>query len=244
MKIHSGLQWTAVIVFALLCVSIVAGGLEFGGQGTPPNAPERTLIVNGKSVSGAVVEMQGRTYVDLQMLSQALGGTLAIDAQRITFVIPAANVVNTPPVTQPRPASLPMESETLSVNFRAAAISALGEMRQWQGAVESVITYGIPVVGSWPQDYRDRSESSINQAKVFALADEDQNALRLLQNEFANLRDWSDTVVAERKNLNAARFVDPDALKRDTTLVKISDCARFLGGMISGGIYSDNANCH
>ncbi len=219
-------------------------GLAFGRQAMPQRAPERTLIVNGKTVSGALTDVQGRTYVDLQMLSQALGGTLTIETDRITLAIPAAGAVNSSSIPQQTPANPPARSERLSTNFRSAAITALGEMRQWQGAVESVIRYAVPVVGTWPQDYRDQVESSTNQAKVFAMTDEDHSALLLLQSNFTNLSAWSDTVVAERKNLNAARFVDPNALKNDTALVKITACSRFLGGMISGGVFSDNANCH
>jgi hypothetical protein len=259
MNKYSRLYWTVIFAFVLSFAVAVAGGVAFGGPAfgglpfagkatggltMPQVAPERTLIVNGKPVTGAVRELQGRTYVDLQMLSQALGGTLTFDADRITLVVPAAGAGSGPAMSQQRAGSQPPPSEHLSVTFRAAAITALGEMRQWQGAVESIITYGVPVVGSWPQDYRDRAESGINQAKVAAQTDEDRSALLLLQNDFANLRGWSDTVVAERKNLNAARFVDPNALKNDTALAKITDCSRFLGSMISGGVFSDNASCH
>ncbi|MFZ0821376.1 MAG: hypothetical protein WAM91_15010 [Candidatus Acidiferrales bacterium] len=244
MKMNGGLWRPGMIVFV-----IVVATVAFGGQATPQNAPEKALIVNGKPVAGALTDVQGRTYVDLQMLSQALGATLTIETDRITLVTGSSvggigGATSGPRSNQQLVAIAPSGGEHLSINFRAAAISALGEMRQWQGAVESVISTGVPVVGSWPQDYRDQAESAINQAKVFALTDEDHSALRLIENDFANLRDWSETVVAERKNLNAARFVDPDALKKDTALTKITACSRFLGGMISGGTYSDNANCH
>jgi hypothetical protein len=219
-----------------------------GGIALAQNGPGRTLVVNGKPMAGGVTELQGRTYVDLQMLSQALGATLTVEPDKITLA------VNTAPAAAPsspagssnttRAASVPSGSEHLSVNFRSAGVIALGEMRQWQGAVESVIRYAVPVVGTWPQDYRDQVETATNQAKVFAITDDDQNALQLLQNNFANLRAWSDTVIADRTNLNASRFVDPDALKKDTALAKVADCSRFLGGMITSGVYSDNPNCH
>ncbi|HEV1993257.1 MAG TPA: hypothetical protein VGR03_02900 [Candidatus Acidoferrum sp.] len=239
MKKYRSLHWTVMLAFA-----VPVGGLVFGGLALAQRTLEKTLIVNGKPVAGAMADMQGRTYVDLQMLSQTLGGTLTFETDRITLVIPAAGAGNSQQTRPQAPTSQPPTPEHLSTNFRTAAITALGEMRQWQGAVESVITYGIPVAGSWPQDYRDRAESGINQAKVVASTDEDRSALLLLENDFASLRNWSDTVVTERKSLHGARFVDPDALKKDTALAKITDCSRFLGGMISGGVYSDNASCH
>ncbi len=239
MKKHSTLQWTILVVFTMLVAS-----LAIGGQAIPQNAPEKTFVVNGKPVSGAIANVQGRTYVDLQLISQALGGTLTIETDRITLVTSSPPATIAPRTTEPATGGASATGERLSVNFRAAAINALGEMRQWQGAVESVITYAVPVVGTWPQDYRDQVATSVSQAKIFAFTDDDHSAFALLQNDFANLTAWSDTVVAERKNLNATRFVDPNALKKDTTLAKITDCSRFLGGMISAGIYADNANCH
>jgi hypothetical protein len=198
-------------------------------------------------MAGGLTEVQGRTYVDLQMLSTALGGTLTFEPDHISLTISGAGL-GTGAGTGARGAqpagSGAAGSEHLSVNFRSAGVSALGEMRQWQGAVESVITYAIPVVGTWPTDYRERVEASVNQAKVFAVTDDDRGALQLLQNDFATLRDWSDTVTTERKNLNAGRFVDPDALKKDTTLGKINDCSRFLAGMLGSGVFSDNSSCH
>jgi hypothetical protein len=238
MKTNFSLSRPGLLTLLLLC----------GGIALAQTAPERTLVVNGKPMAGGVAEVQGRTYVDLQMLSQALGGTLTIEPDKITLA------VNTTPASAtgssagtgnaPRAAGVSAGNDHLSVNFRSAGVTALGGMRQWQGAVESVIRYAVPVVGTWPQDYRDQVDSSINQAKVFAYTDEDRSALQLLQNDFANLRDWSDAVVTERTNLNASRFVDPDALKKDTALAKISECSRFLAGMFGSGVYSDSPSCH
>jgi hypothetical protein len=245
MKKYMGKRWTVIFVFTISVCGMAAGGLAYGGWPAAQTARDKTLIVNGKSVTGAMVEMQGRTYVDLQMLSQSVGGTLTIETDKITLAIPAAGVSGSATqVSRQTPANPAALYDHLSPNFRSAAIAALGEMRQWQGAMESVVTSGFPVVGSWPQDYRDRAESGLNQAKVAAVTDEDRSAAALLENAFSQLRAWSDTVVTERKNLNAGRFVDPNALKNDTALGKLSDCSRFLAGMISGGTFSDNSSCH
>lgn len=233
MKRKSSLPSTLLIAFILL----------FAGIALAQTARDKTLIVNGKTVAGALLESQGRSYVDLQMLSQSLGGTLTIGADKITLAIPSAGGSATQ-VPRQVSGNVTPQFDHLSPNFRGAAIAALGEMRQWQGAVETVITSGVPVNGAWPQDYISRAESAINQARVAATTDEDHSAVGLLENDFSQLRTWSETVVSERKNLNAGRFVDPNSLKNDTALTKLSDCGRFLAGMISGGMFSDNASCH
>jgi hypothetical protein len=239
MKTNYFLSRPGIILFVVVFV-----GLAFGREGRSQSSTPRALVVNGKPMAGGLVELQGRTYVDLQMISQALGGTLTFEPDHITLATPATPVGNGARGAQQPSAGGPPAGAGLSTNFRSAAITALGGMRQWQGAVESVIRYAVPVVGTWPQDYRDQVESALNQAKVFAYTDDDQSALLLLQNNFTNLKAWSDAVVAERTNLNASRFVDPDALKKDTALAKIADCGRFLAGMITSGAYSENATCH
>lgn len=226
--------------------ALVGGAvLLLAGFALAQDTSEKTLAVNGKTVRGAILETQGRTYVDIKMLSDAMGATLTIEPNRISLAVPApAAAVNATQAVQQAPAAASPAYGNLSTNFRTATIAALSEMREWQGAVESVIQFGVPVVGSWPQDYRDRAQSSIDMAKVNAFTESDQNALQLLQNEFDTLRDWSLKVVTERTNLDAARFVDPNALKNDTVLKKITGCSRFLGGMISSGVFSDDPSCH
>jgi hypothetical protein len=218
--------------------------LLLAGFALAQDAAEKTLIVNGRAVRGAIVESQGRTFVDIKMLSEATGATLSFDADRIRLVIPTASGGNPAQARPQSGGSAPPQAGYLSTNFRAATIAALSDMRQWQGAMESVVSSGMQVNGTWPQDYRDHAEASVNLARVHVMTDEDQSAMRLLENEFAALKDWADKVVAERKNLNAARFVDPNALKNDVALSKISDCSRFMGGMISSGAFADNASCH
>lgn len=222
--------------------AVVAGSLLLlAGIVLAQDAQDRTLIVNGRTVRGAIVELQGRTYVDIKLLSEATGATLNFDADRIRLVIPTqAGGVGSP---AGRPGA-PQTVGYLSTNFRAATIAALSDMRQWQGAIESVVSSGMQVNGTWPQDYRDHAEASVNLAKVLASTDEDQSAQRLLENEFAALRDWSDKIVSERKNLNAERFINPNALKNDVALTKITDCSRFMGGMISSGAFADSPSCH
>jgi hypothetical protein len=117
-------------------------------------------------------------------------------------------------------------------------------MREWRGAVGTILLYGVPVVGTWPQDYHDRVQADLEQVAVAASTAADQDALQLLRNEFSNLSRWASDVVATRQSMNATNSVRPDALQSDTTLAKISDCSRFLNSMLVSGNFSDDQNCH
>jgi hypothetical protein len=235
-------RFVMTIGFVLSLVSLLMA------QTAPAPAPRKALVVNGKTLDEAVVQVDGRSYVDVEALAQATGGAVTIEAGRVVLVLaPAPSVPPAPEAgaggTVPAavPATLP---DAMSRDFMRTAVASLAEMREWRGAAGAVVTFGIPVTGSWPQDYRDRVENSLEQVTVAASNGADRDALQLLQNEEGNLRDWADQVIGARQALNAAQSIDPNALQNDKTLQKISACGDFLNSMIVSGTYSDNANCH
>ena len=116
-------------------------------------------------------------------------------------------------------------------------------MREWRGAVGTILAYGVPVVGTWPQDYRDRALADLNQVSVTATTDADHDAMQLLQNEFTNLGNWADNVVATRNSLDATKTVNPDVMQNDQALAKISACGRFLSSMLVSGSFADDPSC-
>jgi len=208
------------------------------------SASDASLVVNGKNVRGALREIDGRPYADLELLAQALGASIHFESHRISLNMPVAPATAPPPANSARAAlSTAQNMQRLSPEFASAAISALAAMRQWQGAVEAVIRFGIPANGTWPKDYRDNAEAGLNQARVAASSGGDQSAVQLLQSEFASLNSWSDSVITERQSLHAARFVDPNALANDSALSKISSCGGFLGSMIVSGVFSEGSAC-
>ena len=79
------------------------------------------------------------------------------------------------------------------------AIGDLAEMREWRGAIGTILTYGVPVVGTWPQDYHDKVQVDLAQVAVSASTAADQDALHLLTNDFGNLSQWASGIVAARQ---------------------------------------------
>lgn len=216
--------------------------LAFAGILLAQNAPDRTLIVNGKP-AGTVLEMDGRTYVALESVAQFTNGTVTFEPSRVVLTFPAqgAEAPAEPAPSAPPP---PPPSQGFSREFARLAIAELAEMREWRGAVGTILSYGVPIVGTWPQDYRDRAESDLNQVAVAATTDADHQALQLLQNEFSNLDGWAANVVGTRLAMNATDTVRPDAAQNDQALAKISACSRFLSSMLVSGTFADDASCH
>jgi hypothetical protein len=213
----------------------------FAGILLAQNVPDRALIVNGKP-AGMVVQMGGHAYVDVETIAQFTNGSVTLEPNRIVLDFPASGS-SAPPSAGLAPLP-PAPPPGLSRNFASLAIAELAEMREWRGAVGTILTYGVPVVGTWPQDYRDRVEANLAQVGLAATTAADQDAFQLLQNEFSNLARWASNVVTTRQSLNATNTIGPDPMQNDPGLAKISDCGRFLSSMLVSGMFADNQSCH
>jgi hypothetical protein len=210
--------------------------LTLAGMLLAQSTPDRTLFVNGKSV-GTVTQIGGRSYLDLDTVAQIMNGTVTVEPNRILLVTtgrePGPNSLAPPPVPQ-----------GLSKEFARSAVAELSEMREWRGAVGAILSYGSPVVGSWPQDYHDRVQADLTQTAVAASTAADQDALQLLRNEFENLSQWASDIVSARQSLNATKSVDPNAMQNDQALAKITKCSSFLSSMLVSGVFADDPSCH
>jgi hypothetical protein len=198
----------------------------------------RALVVNGKQVDAPLVQFEGHSYTYIQALAAALNGSLIFEPNRVVLTLPG------PDSTSSSGDSTAHEVPPLSRDFARAAIAEIAGLREWRGVITTIITYGLPVVGTWPQDYHDRVEADLMQTQVAAVNESDQKAVQLIENQFANTEAWSSDVVSERQALNAARSVDPNALQNDILLTKITNCGRFLSNMIVSGLFSDDMSCH
>ena len=202
--------------------------------------PLRTLVVNGRTVDTAVVEVEGRSYVDIEGLAQIIGGSVNFEPNQITLTLPEPAPAATPADAS---AAAPQAADDMSKQFQQLAVFTLAEMREWRGAVSAVVTSGMPVVGTWPDDYHDRVGNDLLQATLGASTVQDNQAVQLLQQEYALLTDWANQVLGERKALDAARSIDPNSLQNDQALAKISKCGQFLSSMIVGGNFYDDSSC-
>jgi len=208
-------------------------------QAETPNT-RKALVVNGKTMEAGVRQIGGHSYVDIETLAQITNGAVTVEPDRIvlTFAPPAAAPA------APATAAAPPSPEVISRDFAAASIGTLADMREWRGAISMMITYGLAVNASWSSDYRDRVEEDLSQNAIAATTDADQNVLPLLRNEFDKLNAWANETLAARQALNGAKTIDPNALKNDPSLAKISECGRFLNSMIVSRTFSDNLSCH
>ena len=212
------------------------------------SAPNKILVVNGKSAGPAVRQIDGRSYVDIETLAQVTNGVVTIERHRIVLTIPASDSAATacvaPASVPPATAAPAQPPQGLSRDFASAAIAELAEMREMRGAIRAMITYGLAVSDAWAQDNQGRVMTGLRQAEVAATTEDDKHALQLLQNEADRLASWADSVFAARQVLNGATTVDPNALQNDPALAKIRSCGQFLNAMLVSGAFADDPSCH
>jgi hypothetical protein len=230
---------------AILLLGLVSAAGALLAQGTPENSA-KTFVVNGKTVGAQVVDIGGRSYVDVESLAQITNGTVTVEPTRIvlTIPVPTSSAPGAAPANAPADNAPPPTVAGLSRAFVTIAVDGLAEMREWRGATGTMITYGLAVSAAWATGYHDRAQDALTRATVAAVTDDDRQALGLLQNEFDRLAGWSGNALAARQALNGAQTIDPNTLTNDQTLAKINTCGEFLNGMLLTGTFSDNANCH
>jgi hypothetical protein len=222
----------------IISLKLLALLLMFAGAAIAQNAPQKkTFVLNGRTADGAVVQIDGHSYVDVETLARIMGATVSVEPGRVTLTATVAQV-------SPKPGSIP---GGLSKEFARAGISALAEMREWKGAITSALRSGV-AGGNWLapllHDHRTRAEESLGQASVAATTDSDKLALQLLKSQFANLGQWDGNAQASILALSAEQNLNPAAAQNDPLLAKISDCGKFLNAMLVGGEFADSASCH
>jgi len=212
--------------------------LMFAVSAMAQNATQaKALVVNGHTTDGAVVQMNGHSYVEIATLAQILGAEVHLEPGRVVLTSAVSD-------TGAKPAHI---AAGLSKEFARAGISQLAEMREWKGAVSSALRSGV-AGGTWLapllREHRVRAEESLGQTSVAATTDSDKLALQLLKGEFTNLAQWDSNAQASILSLNAEQNLSPAAAQNDPLLAKISECGSFLNAMLVGGEFSDSASCH
>ncbi len=202
------------------------------------DAPKKTLVVNGNSSPGTVLQIGGHSYVDVETFAQAVNATVTFAPGKVILTMAGA---------APAEAKAEPKKIGLSREFSLTGIAALSDIREWRAALASSRRFGI-AAGNWLapylRDYQNRAQKSVDQAGLSATTDSDHKAAELLRNELANVTQWDAQTQATIQALNAEPSVNPAATDNDPLRIKIADCSTALTAMLVGGQFADNANCH
>jgi len=224
--------------YLLLFLTILMCG-PISAQVQPQN---KTLTINGKSGEVPVLQINGRTYVDLESVVRICNGSLAFQGTEITLILPGAEAI-APAATHEQ--VQPVDQARLTQNFMIAGIETIAAMREWASTMANAIQHGYQVTDSWTADYRAKAANSLRQAGASASTDADRNALQLLTNEFQSVDTWSNELVEAKKNMDTAKYATSrDALRNEPLSRQIINCGHFLGTMLGSAEFRDDPSCH
>jgi hypothetical protein len=200
-----------------------------------------TLLMNGRATDGAISQIDGRSYVDVETLARILKATLSF---KPGLVILSAVILSAAAESVARPAA---SAQGMSKEFAGAGIAQLAEMREWKGAISSAIRSGV-AGGNWLapllKEHRARAGESLSQASVAAKTEADLKALQLLKSELTNLGEWDTEAQVTIQSLSAEQNLNPPAAQNDPLPAKTSECSTFLNAMLVGCEFADSPSCH
>lgn len=209
-------------------------------------ATSQTLIVNGQSGLVPMIQVKGRSFVDLEALARAAGGSISYAGNQVALSIPgstgpATNTTSGAPPSAPPSASAPASNPGFSKGFLNAGIEAAATLREWHATLASAIQNGYPFTANSFAGYRMQSQTNLRLASVAATTDSDRGAYQLLNNEFQNMSKLSDRYVDQRANMT---YISPDSLQNDGLNQRFIACGRSLGAMAGSGQFNDDGSCH
>jgi len=196
------------------------------------------LTVSGQPGEAAITQINGRSYVDIEVLARLTNASLSFNGPQITLTpAPASTSVMSTAVTSATHPANPGFSKV----FMKAGIEEMAVIREWRSALLNAVQNGYPVTDAVVAGFQSQATTYLSLASVAASTDSDHQAFQLLNNEFDNMQRLSNKIVAARENMN---YVPPNSLKNDPLYQQVLDCARSLASMASAGQFQDDGSCH
>jgi hypothetical protein len=202
-----------------------------------------TLIINGQTTQVPVIQVNGRSYVDLEALARAANGSLSFAGSQIALSMPLASTMSAPAATAAKPVSAPTPASNpgFSKGFLNAGIEEAATLREWHTALASAIQNGYPVTADMLAPYRAQATTNLRLVSTAVSTDSDRNAYQLLSNEFQNMVKLSDKYVTARASMT---YISPEALQNDDLNQRFVACGHSLGAMAASGQFVDDGSCN
>jgi hypothetical protein len=215
-------------ILALLLVALTPNWLV-----CPTAEDRRYLTVNGQPSEVAVLQVNGRSFADLEALARTLHGSVALSGNQIALTLPS-------PVTNLSSAVISPIASRLSREFLRAEIEAMSSIREWHTALANAVHNQYPITENWLAAYRNQATTDLRLASVDASTDSDRSAVPLLTNEFNTMKQLDDKYVAKHQS---ATYIAPDSLRDDDLDKKIVGCGHALAAMVASGQFQDDGSC-
>ena len=239
MKPHS----PALLLITSLFLMPAAGKAQAPSTPAPPT---NTLQVVGHTGTVPVARLNGKSYVDVDALTRLIGGTVLRQSNRITMTLPTPRLDSAPPTPgvaeeAPPPAQPSDPHPGFTPNFLRAGIEYMTAIREWRIAIINAVQTSNPVTEDWVGNFRRAADKGRALAAADATSDSDRKALPLLQNEFNNMQQLSESFIALRQTVS---YVDPNSFDNNPLDQKVLACERGLAALAVAGQFEDVPSCH
>jgi hypothetical protein len=216
---------TVVFLAALLLVP------QLGHSQEPK--PNGKLRVDGYSGEIPLIQLNGKSYIDLEAFARLTTSSVSFRASSIVLTLPGAGHGAVDSNHPPPPG--------FSKDFLSSAIELMTSVREWRTAIINAIQNSFPVTEEWVTPYQRTSNSKLALATAAATTESDRNGITLLTNELRFVKMFSDKYVELRKK-GIGTFAD--ALNNDPLSQQILNCAQGMAAMATSGQYQDVGSCH
>ena len=197
----------------------------------------RTLVVTGHPGELPVVEMGGRSYVEIEALTRLANGSLSFKGHQIVLTLPSSGTnAHAPLAASDQPSAAGFTKE-----FLKAAIEQMSVIREWRSALINAIQRGYPVSEDWTTAFSSEAQRNLRLVTVAASSESDRSALQLLTNEFNNMKTLTDRFLEANRSRT---YVSPNALDNDPLDQKILKCGHSLAAMAANNQFVDDGSCH
>ena len=198
---------------------------------TPPKAS--TFTVAGHAGEAQLLQVKGKSYVEVQALARLTKGTLSFKADRTTLTLPPPETVE--------PASTPQVKAGFSRAFIQGGIEEISLIREWRIAIVSAVQSNVPLSVEWASAQHRQADKNMALASAAISTEDDRSAFPLLSAELNNMQKLSDLYLALRTQSMA---MSPDKFDNAPLEEQILDCARGFVSMTESHEFQDQAACH
>src|SRR5260370_5608385 len=161
----------------LRTVAILGFILSLGGVLFAQRAPDKKLVINGKSTDVTILQVDGHSYIDIETVAQITNGSVKFEPNQVALTIPEANVDE----------NSPQDTTRLSKDFASSAISTVAEMKEWKGTLGTLVKFGMAVDDAWAQIYREPPQLSLDQTPLSESTKPEAKTFQLLDHKSPNL---------------------------------------------------------
>jgi hypothetical protein len=216
-------------------IATVLAALVMSPANANAQAPQngRTFTVAGHAGETQLLQLIGKSYVEIETLARLTQGTLSFKANRTVLTLPPSDATEQ--------ASTPPAKAGFSRAFTEAGIEEMGVIREWRIAIVNAVQNNAPVSEDWVSTQHRLAEKNLALASAAASTDGDRSAYPLLSAEFSNMQTLSDLYIATRTQ---AAFISPDTFHSSPLEDQILSCARNFVSMTEGHEFQDQPPCH